>query len=111
MRCCIHYAHEETVQQLHLLLIPRRSMAHTSALGAPVDWSASDSDQTEAPHVNSMSLTVAVCLGIFLLSALLYDHLTKRIPTRLRADQAPKSELGLRPATGDDLPTRPNGMK
>jgi hypothetical protein len=36
---------------------------------------------------------------VFLLSfAFLYNHITKRIPSRLRPDQAPKSENGFIPA-------------
>jgi len=38
---------------------------------------------------------------IFLLSvAVLYHWLTKRIPSRLRADQAPRSPFGLVPVDG-----------
>jgi len=47
-----------------------------------------------------MDQAVAVYFCIFLLLiALLYDRITKRIPTRLLADQGPKSGFGLIPAS------------
>lgn len=41
-------------------------------------------------------LWIALYLCILLASAaVLYDQFTKRIPSRLRAEEAPKSEFGL----------------
>ncbi|KAI9789841.1 MAG: hypothetical protein M1816_005758 [Peltula sp. TS41687] len=46
-------------------------------------------------------MATALTLLILLISvAYLYSHTTKRIPTRLRADQAPKSEFGVVPVDG-----------
>ena len=42
-----------------------------------------------------MEQAVAAYLCILLVSVAILDHLTKRIPTRLRADQAPTSGYGL----------------
>ncbi|KAI9777909.1 MAG: hypothetical protein M1816_004381 [Peltula sp. TS41687] len=42
--------------------------------------------------------------------AFLYSELTKRIPTRLRSDQAPKSDFGLVPVDGFGSRTRANGL-
>jgi hypothetical protein len=54
----------------------------------------------------------ALCLPMLLiLAALLYDQATRRIPTRLRADQAPKSEFGLVPVDDFALPLRAYGKE
>jgi hypothetical protein len=59
-----------------------------------------------------MDQTAAVYFSILLLSLLvLYDQVTKRIPTRLREDQRPKSGFGLVSATGNDLPARADGIE
>ena len=59
-----------------------------------------------------MDLAAAVYLLIFLLSiAFLYDQITKRIPTRLDSDQAPKSRFELVPVGTNGLPTRANGIE
>jgi hypothetical protein len=43
----------------------------------------------------------AIYLLIALISAtFLYDWITKKIPTRLRADQAPRAEFGIVPVNG-----------
>jgi hypothetical protein len=39
-------------------------------------------------------LWIALCI-LFASVAVLYDRFTKRIPSRLRAEEAPKSEFGL----------------
>jgi hypothetical protein len=42
------------------------------------------------------ALTIALCLLAFIAAAaFLYNQATKGIPSRLRADQAPRSELGI----------------
>ncbi|RDW56494.1 hypothetical protein BP5796_13135 [Coleophoma crateriformis] len=46
----------------------------------------------------------------FIFLAILYDQLTKRIPTRLRADQAPKSGYGLIAAAAHETPVRASGI-
>lgn len=54
-----------------------------------------------------MDQTAAFYIIILLLSLLvLYDQIAKRIPTRLREDQRPKSGYGLVPATRNDLSAR-----
>ncbi|KJZ70348.1 hypothetical protein HIM_10277 [Hirsutella minnesotensis 3608] len=58
-----------------------------------------------------MDHTTAVYLLVSLLSiAFLYDQVTKRIPTRLVAGQAPKSRFGLVPIGAHNLPTRAGGV-
>ncbi|KJZ69751.1 hypothetical protein HIM_10862 [Hirsutella minnesotensis 3608] len=58
-----------------------------------------------------MDHTTAVYLLVSLLSiAFLYDQVTKRIPTRLVADQAPKSRFGLVPIGAYNLPARAGGV-
>ncbi|KAK3317106.1 hypothetical protein B0H66DRAFT_576700 [Apodospora peruviana] len=58
-----------------------------------------------------MDLTTAAYLVIFLLSiAFLYDQVTKRIPSRLDSNQAPKSRFELVPAGANGLPTRKDGF-
>ncbi|KAK3328706.1 hypothetical protein B0H66DRAFT_596327 [Apodospora peruviana] len=58
-----------------------------------------------------MDLTTAAYLVIFLLSiAFLYDQATKRIPSRLDSNQAPKSRFELVPAGANGLPTRKDGF-
>jgi hypothetical protein len=57
--------------------------------------------QEAAQCVQDMPLGVSIpiYIWIFLLSiAFLYDQTTKRVLTRLRGDQAPKSGFGLVPA-------------
>ena len=62
--------------------------------------------------LSPMEQTAAVYICIFLLSlAILYDQVTKRIPTRLRADQAPKSGFGLFSAAENELPARAHGIE
>jgi hypothetical protein len=59
-----------------------------------------------------MDQTAAVYLCIFLLSlAVLYDQITKRIPTRLHANQAPKSRFGLIPTAEYNLPPCAHGVE
>jgi hypothetical protein len=59
-----------------------------------------------------MDQAVATSLCILLVSvAILYDQLTKRIPTRLRADQAPASGYGLIAAATHDAPVRAAGIE
>ena len=59
-----------------------------------------------------MDQIVVFYLCIFLLSAaLLYDQVMKRIPTRLRANQAPKSGFGLIAAAEYGLPARAQGVE
>jgi hypothetical protein len=59
-----------------------------------------------------MDQAVAAYLCILLVSvAILYDQLTKRIPTRLRADQVPKSGYGLITAPIHDAPVRAVGIE
>lgn len=53
--------------------------------------------------------TTTILFGLFL--AILYDQLTKRIPTRLRADQAPRSGYGLVEATAHNAPVRASGIE
>ncbi|RDW58624.1 hypothetical protein BP6252_13100 [Coleophoma cylindrospora] len=53
-----------------------------------------------------LAITTLFC--IFL--AILYDQFTKRIPTRLRADQAPKSRYGLIAAAPHGTPVRASGI-
>ncbi|KAK3898990.1 hypothetical protein C8A05DRAFT_37396, partial [Staphylotrichum tortipilum] len=58
-----------------------------------------------------MDLAVTAYALIFLLSiAFLYDQITKRIPTRLDPNQAPKSRLELVPVGANALPTRADGI-
>ncbi|KAK3324839.1 P-loop containing nucleoside triphosphate hydrolase protein [Apodospora peruviana] len=58
-----------------------------------------------------MDLTTAAYLVIFLLSiAFLYDQATKRIPSRLDSNQAPKSRFELVLAGANGLPTRKDGF-
>jgi hypothetical protein len=59
-----------------------------------------------------MEQAAAAYLCILLVSvAILYDQLTKRIPTRLRADQAPTSGYGLIAAAAHDAPVRATGIE
>jgi hypothetical protein len=59
-----------------------------------------------------MDQNVALYTCVFLLSlAVLYDQITKRIPTRLRADQAPRSGFGLIPVAEYSFPARANGIE
>jgi hypothetical protein len=59
-----------------------------------------------------MEPTAIFYLCIFLLSlAVVYDQVTKKIPTRLRADQAPKSGYGLVPAVTYESPARAQGVE
>lgn len=59
-----------------------------------------------------MEKITIVYICIFLLAlATLYDQITKRIPTRLRADQAPKLGYGLLRAVENDLPVRAHGIE
>lgn len=59
-----------------------------------------------------MDQTTAVYVSLLLLSLLVvYDQITKRIPTRLRVDQRPKSGFGLVSATGNDIPVRADGIE
>ncbi len=62
-----------------------------------------------------MELTTKVlCFFVFLLSvAFLYDRVTKGIPSRLQADEAPKSEFGVVPVDGfgSDSQLDPNGIE
>jgi hypothetical protein len=56
--------------------------------------------------------TVGLWLFIVLVSvALLYDQATKRIPSRLRADQGPKSKFGIDPVNGFGSRPGPNGLE
>ncbi|KXX72981.1 Protein SERAC1, partial [Madurella mycetomatis] len=58
-----------------------------------------------------MDPTAAAYLVIFMLSiAFLYYQVTKRIPSRLNSDQAPKSRFELVPACANGLPTRTDGL-
>ncbi|KAI9775707.1 MAG: hypothetical protein M1816_005776, partial [Peltula sp. TS41687] len=57
------------------------------------------------------SMATAVYLLILLASAaFLYSQATKRIPTRLRADQAPKSEFGVVPVGGFGSRSHADGL-
>lgn len=59
-----------------------------------------------------MEQAVAAYLCILLVPvAILYNQLTKRIPTRLRADQVPKSGYGLIAAATHDAPVRAVGIE
>jgi hypothetical protein len=59
-----------------------------------------------------MEQAVTTYFCILLVSvAILYDQLTKRIPTRLRADQAPTSGYGLIAAAAHDAPVRAPGIE
>lgn len=59
-----------------------------------------------------MEQAVAAYLCILLVSvAILYDQLTKRIPTRLRANQAATSGYGLIETAADDAPVRAHGIE
>jgi hypothetical protein len=61
-----------------------------------------------------MDQTAVICLIVFLffLSFLaLYDKITKTIPSRLRADQAPKSAFGLIPAFAYGEPAEAHGIE
>ena len=59
-----------------------------------------------------MDQTLVLYSLVLLLSlTLLYDQITKRIPTRLRASQAPKSGFGLIPAAGNHAPVRAKGVE
>lgn len=58
--------------------------------------------------------TTGLWLFIFLVSvALLYDRANKGIPSRLQADQAPRSEFGIVPVDGfgSGLQLDPNGFE
>jgi hypothetical protein len=44
--------------------------------------------------------TALYFLVLLISAALLYDQATRRIPTRLRVDQAPKSAFGVVPVDG-----------
>lgn len=59
-----------------------------------------------------MDQAAAFYICVFLLSiAFIYDLATKRIPSRLRADEAPKSRFGLVPAGDYSLPARACGVE
>jgi hypothetical protein len=58
-----------------------------------------------------MEQSAAIYTCIFLLLAVLYDQTTKRIPSRLHADQAPKSGYGLVPAGEHGFPPRAFGIE
>jgi len=55
-------------------------------------------------------LVIYLCI-LLVSAAILYDQLTKRIPTRLRADQAPRSGYGLIAAAAHDAPVRARGIE
>ncbi|KZL80862.1 alpha beta-hydrolase [Colletotrichum incanum] len=58
-----------------------------------------------------MDHSAALYMFIVLLSiAFFYDQLTKRIPTRLDYNQAPKSTFGIVQVGAGDFPTRANGV-
>ncbi|KAF6806669.1 Kinesin light chain 5, partial [Colletotrichum plurivorum] len=58
-----------------------------------------------------MGYTAALYVFIFLLSvAILYDQLTKKIPSRLDFKKAPKSRFGIVPVFTDGSPTRGGGI-
>lgn len=59
-----------------------------------------------------MDQAAVVCLLLLLISlAFLYDQFTRRIPTRLADDQAPKSSFGLVPVGADNLPATASGIE
>jgi hypothetical protein len=58
------------------------------------------------PHSTALYLSV-----LLISAALLYDQATRRIPTRLRADQAPKSEFGVVPVGGFASQLRASGIE
>jgi hypothetical protein len=60
--------------------------------------------------IENWHLTTTIILFCISL-AILYDQLTKRIPTRLRADQAPTSMYGLIAAAAHDAPVRASGIE
>jgi hypothetical protein len=56
--------------------------------------------------------TIVLYLSILLISAaFLYGKAAKRIPTRLRADQAPKSKFGVVPVAGFGTQSRADGLE
>ena len=59
--------------------------------------------------------TIALCLCIFITSAaVLYDQLTKSIPSRLRAEESPRSASGFVRAdtlSPHDKPARAHGIE
>ncbi len=59
-----------------------------------------------------MDLATAAYLLIFLLSvAFLYDQMTKKIPSRLYSNQAPKSRFELVPVGANSLQIRAGGVE
>jgi len=55
---------------------------------------------------------VTICVIVAIVSILiLYDHFTKLIPSRLHAEQAPKSGYGLMPAGIYDAPAANGGVE
>lgn len=55
-------------------------------------------------------LTTVLCL-LIAFAAVLYKQATKGIPTRLRADQAPRSEFGVVRVDGFDSRSRAGGIE
>jgi hypothetical protein len=56
-------------------------------------------------------VSIALYLLVLISAALLYDRATRRIPTRLRADQAPKSEFGVNSVDGFASQLRTSGTE
>lgn len=56
------------------------------------------------------ALAAYLCI-LFVSVVILYEQLKKRIPTRLRADQAPTSGYGLIAAAVHDAPVRASGIE
>jgi hypothetical protein len=55
--------------------------------------------------------TAAYFLILSISIAILYDQVTQRIPTRLLADQAPKSKFGVVPVEGFGSQLRADGVE
>lgn len=60
---------------------------------------------------SAMNSTILWLSTVILTIAIVYDQVTKRIPSRLLADQAPKSRFGLVPVKIHDVPVRAGGIE
>ncbi|OSS44355.1 hypothetical protein B5807_10962 [Epicoccum nigrum] len=64
-------------------------------------------DPTATTTTTTTTTALCLCICIFVVSAAVYDQLTKRIPSRLRADEAPRSASGFVRADTLSLPDKP----
>jgi hypothetical protein len=68
-------------------------------------------DARAVARSSAMNSTTLWLSTVILAIAIVYDQVTQRIPSRLLADQAPKSRFGLVPVKIHDAPVRAGGIE